>query len=152
MLLPRKYILALCLLSLTLTIPYLFYMTDKNSVVMMESDDQQDIIQTTKYVANTGTRMNLTRQEWENCLHEGQAAEFYLSIVLVTRMDDYAGYEVVLSILFTHCPFCVAINITDFKTLLTALIYLLNIPNKRSNYSSSSGTHRLAKEECWMPL
>ncbi|EIE85266.1 hypothetical protein G6F46_004778 [Rhizopus delemar] len=68
-------------------------MTDKNSVVMMESDDQQDIIQTTKYVANTGTRMNLTRQEWENCLHEGQAAEFYLSIVLVTRMDDYAGNQ-----------------------------------------------------------
>lgn len=136
-----------------MTLSYLFYMTDKNNVVIMDSDDQQEIIQTTKYVANTGTRMNLTRQEWENCLHEGQVAEFYLSIVLVTRMDDYAGYELVV------CPscsltvlFCVAINIIDFKTLLIALIYLLNIPNKKLNYSSSSGTHLLAKEEYWMPL
>jgi hypothetical protein len=42
---------------------------------------------------NTATRDNLTlsKQQWEKCLDGGSETSAYLSIVIVTRMDDYAG-------------------------------------------------------------
>jgi hypothetical protein len=42
---------------------------------------------------NTATRDNLTlsKKQWEMCLESGSKPSAYLSIVIVTRMDDYAG-------------------------------------------------------------
>lgn len=40
---------------------------------------------------NTAHPMNQTKKEWEQCLNVGKKPEYYLSIVLVTRMDNYAG-------------------------------------------------------------
>jgi hypothetical protein len=32
-----------------------------------------------------------TKEEWHSCLDAGKEPQYYLSIVIVTRMDDYAG-------------------------------------------------------------
>lgn len=37
------------------------------------------------------SRNQTTKKEWEQCLNGGKKPEYYLSIVIVTRMDDYAG-------------------------------------------------------------
>ncbi|KAI8143218.1 hypothetical protein BJV82DRAFT_515177 [Fennellomyces sp. T-0311] len=44
-------------------------------------------------VADTSARISLTREQWNTCLDPGAEPEYYLSIVLVTRMDDYAGNQ-----------------------------------------------------------
>ncbi|KAI8639086.1 hypothetical protein BD408DRAFT_350644 [Parasitella parasitica] len=36
-------------------------------------------------------QIQLTRQEWESCLDPGETPSEYLSIVIVTRVDNYAG-------------------------------------------------------------
>jgi hypothetical protein len=43
--------------------------------------------------SNTATRDNLTlsKKDWNACLDPGSEPSAYLSIVIVTRMDDYAG-------------------------------------------------------------
>ncbi|CAO3673366.1 unnamed protein product [Rhizopus stolonifer] len=103
--LQRKYTLALCLVFAVLTMIYM--MTISRDVSIQETDLSLENLDlpiidlpvkkdlTTKYLANTETRDNVTlsREEWEKCLHEGEDPEFYLSIVLVTRMDDYAGNQ-----------------------------------------------------------
>ncbi|KAI7896532.1 uncharacterized protein EV154DRAFT_455698 [Mucor mucedo] len=42
---------------------------------------------------NTAHPINQTKKEWKQCLDPGKKPEYYLSIVLVTRMDDYAGNQ-----------------------------------------------------------
>lgn len=43
---------------------------------------------------NTATKdfIKPTKDQWEQCLEPGLEPSYYLSIVIVTRMDDYAGY------------------------------------------------------------
>lgn len=43
--------------------------------------------------SNTATRDNITlsKKDWNTCLDPGSDPSAYLSIVIVTRMDDYAG-------------------------------------------------------------
>lgn len=36
-------------------------------------------------------QIQLTRKEWESCLEPGNTPSEYLSIVIVTRVDNYAG-------------------------------------------------------------
>ncbi|KAH8553404.1 hypothetical protein BGW37DRAFT_485590 [Umbelopsis sp. PMI_123] len=45
--------------------------------------------------SNTATRDNITlsKKAWEQCLEGGSEPSAYLSIVIVTRMDDYAGNQ-----------------------------------------------------------
>lgn len=42
-------------------------------------------------LANTASNITLSKQQWEQCIEPGQEASLYLSIVIVTRIDDYAG-------------------------------------------------------------
>ncbi|CAO3599688.1 unnamed protein product [Absidia cylindrospora] len=42
-------------------------------------------------ISNTAINLNSTFTQWEQCLDPGQKPSYYLSIVVVTRMDDYAG-------------------------------------------------------------
>ncbi|ORZ11948.1 hypothetical protein BCR42DRAFT_420939 [Absidia repens] len=46
-----------------------------------------------KCLKNTATRdlLKPTKEQWEQCLEPGLEPSYYLSIVIVTRMDDYAG-------------------------------------------------------------
>jgi hypothetical protein len=39
----------------------------------------------------TVEQLQLTKAEWESCLDPGQTPSEYLSIVIVTRVDNYAG-------------------------------------------------------------
>jgi hypothetical protein len=41
-------------------------------------------------LANTAN-VGISKEEWNQCLEVGTSPEYYLSIVIVTRMDDYAG-------------------------------------------------------------
>lgn len=34
---------------------------------------------------------NVTKEEWQKCLDAGGEPQYYLSIIIVTRVDDYAG-------------------------------------------------------------
>lgn len=45
-------------------------------------------------MANTANqdKYALTKPQWEQCLEPNDGSDTYLSIVIVTRMDDYAGY------------------------------------------------------------
>lgn len=36
-------------------------------------------------------QIRLTKSEWDSCLDPGQTPSEYLSIVIVTRADNYAG-------------------------------------------------------------
>lgn len=42
-------------------------------------------------VADTSQKISLSRDQWSKCLEPGPESTYYLSIVIVTRMDDYAG-------------------------------------------------------------
>lgn len=42
-------------------------------------------------LANTASDITLSKEQWDQCLEPGQEASLYLSIVIVTRIDDYAG-------------------------------------------------------------
>lgn len=42
-------------------------------------------------LANTASNITLSKEQWEQCIEPGQEASLYLSIVIVTRIDDYAG-------------------------------------------------------------
>ncbi|KAG0175539.1 hypothetical protein DFQ30_005234 [Apophysomyces sp. BC1015] len=46
-------------------------------------------------MANTATQDHIkpTKEQWNQCLDPGEEPTFYLSVVLVTRMDDYAGNQ-----------------------------------------------------------
>ncbi|KAI9318233.1 hypothetical protein BX666DRAFT_1936370 [Dichotomocladium elegans] len=44
-------------------------------------------------IPNTASNITLSRQQWEKCLEPGETPSIYLSIVIVTRMDDYAGNQ-----------------------------------------------------------
>ncbi|KAI7853951.1 hypothetical protein BDC45DRAFT_441271 [Circinella umbellata] len=44
----------------------------------------------TACVADTSGKISLTREQWDYCLDPGAEPIYYLSIVIVTRMDDYA--------------------------------------------------------------
>ncbi|GAA5816283.1 hypothetical protein MFLAVUS_009809 [Mucor flavus] len=47
----------------------------------------------TYFIENTATveQIEISRQEWETCLEPGKQPSEYLSIVIVTRVDNYAG-------------------------------------------------------------
>ncbi|KAI7876381.1 hypothetical protein K492DRAFT_151727 [Lichtheimia hyalospora FSU 10163] len=44
-------------------------------------------------LANTASNITLSKEQWEQCIEPGQEASLYLSIVIVTRIDDYAGNQ-----------------------------------------------------------
>lgn len=47
----------------------------------------------TYIIENTATveQIEISRQEWETCLEPGKQPSEYLSIIIVTRVDNYAG-------------------------------------------------------------
>ncbi|KAI9273033.1 hypothetical protein BDA99DRAFT_499848 [Phascolomyces articulosus] len=47
----------------------------------------------TACVADTSGKISFTREQWDHCLEPGVEPTYYLSIVVVTRMDDYAGNQ-----------------------------------------------------------
>ncbi|ORZ24362.1 hypothetical protein BCR42DRAFT_402779 [Absidia repens] len=73
----------------------LFSLTFFYSTTLWQTYDRKSksaaISQSQGYIANTASSLNSTYTQWEQCLDPGQNPSYYLSIVVVTRMDDYAG-------------------------------------------------------------
>lgn len=108
----KRTITALTAFSIMLTLLCLFYVTDKsnklqssaaNNNAIMEQEKnvkanstlQQQKPMPIKCINNTATKdqIKVTKESWNQCLDAGVTPEYYLSIVIVTRMDDYAGYK-----------------------------------------------------------
>lgn len=99
----RKNIVILTLVSMMISLSCLFYVVNYNKGVdlnytanldhdVMLSDARPAYKKSTSLqcLANTASHLEVDRKEWEQCL-SGEKVEYYLSIVIVTRMDDYAG-------------------------------------------------------------
>ncbi|KAI8976164.1 hypothetical protein BDB01DRAFT_803495 [Pilobolus umbonatus] len=56
-------------------------------------DNQNEISRSTYSIQNTAIvhQVKLTKEQWETCLQPGSSPSEYISIVIVTRTDDYAG-------------------------------------------------------------
>lgn len=82
--LSRRSITVITICSIVMTLLCLFYVTENDySLINMKGTDA---------IANTAKDFLVTnKDEWETCLDPGNKPEYYLSIVIVTRMDDYAG-------------------------------------------------------------
>ncbi|KAI8329206.1 hypothetical protein BC941DRAFT_443320 [Chlamydoabsidia padenii] len=59
------------------------------------NSNNNSLIQQPTCLKNTATRDSIkpTKDQWERCLEPGTKPSYYLSIVIVTRMDDYAGNQ-----------------------------------------------------------
>jgi hypothetical protein len=98
----RVVIMLVVLLSATISL-LLIYSTESANSIFFSSQSEIDALSSTAHVtyidsmpectANTATRDNitLTKELWTSCLDGGSEPSAYLSIVIVTRMDDYAG-------------------------------------------------------------
>ncbi|GAA5810771.1 hypothetical protein MFLAVUS_004197 [Mucor flavus] len=101
----RKNIVILTLVSMMVSLSCLFYVVNYNKGVdlnytanldhdVMLNDARPAYKKSTSLqcLANTASHLEVDRKEWEQCL-SGKKVEYYLSIVIVTRMDDYAGNQ-----------------------------------------------------------
>lgn len=106
----KRTITTLTAFSIILTLLCLFYVTNRSHQLQQPSSSaaesyakatesnatslQQPPSLPVKCIENTADRnqIKLTKQAWNQCLDAGATPEYYLSIVIVTRMDDYAGY------------------------------------------------------------
>lgn len=103
----KKNIIILTVLSMMVSLSCLFYVVNYNTGVTVDSPKQ--VVTHSVYnsmthdarpsykkntslqcFANTASHLQVDREEWKQCL-DGEKVEYYLSIVIVTRMDDYAG-------------------------------------------------------------
>lgn len=101
----KRTVVALTAFSIILTLLCLFYATNRNNNGLQSAGGYAKTIESNatslqqpqlpiKCIENTADRnqIKLTKQAWNQCLDAGATPEYYLSIVIVTRMDDYAGY------------------------------------------------------------
>jgi hypothetical protein len=63
--------------------------------IELENDNATTIVrkENTNIIENTALvdQIKVTKETWESCLNPGQEPSLYLSIVIVTRVDNYAG-------------------------------------------------------------
>lgn len=101
----KKSISVLSILSVILIVICLFNLTSLNhslnkGPVTKEYQEQYTIKadavphykknQTINCLANTAD-VEISKKKWSRCLEVGTTPEYYLSIVIVTRIDNYAG-------------------------------------------------------------
>lgn len=104
----KRNIVIFSSLSLMVALSCLFYVVNYNSATSYTSytaspyisnfsaiaNNSRPTYNNTKFLqcyTNTAAPLHVTKKEWEQCLDAGKKPEYYLSIVIVTRMDDYAG-------------------------------------------------------------
>lgn len=86
----KKVLLPVILVFAFISLFFIFQLSNSNSHSQPTVDhDGVDatVIENTAMVES----MELTKSEWESCLSPGETPTEYLSIVIVTRVDDYAG-------------------------------------------------------------
>jgi hypothetical protein len=101
----KKVILPVILAFTFISILFIFNMSNKrfNSYTTTEestttnpSGDHHDMYKqkpSSYIIENTAEieQLQVTKEEWEKCLDPGITPNEYLSIVIVTRVDNYAG-------------------------------------------------------------
>lgn len=107
----RVVIMLVVLVSATVSL-LLLYSTGSSNSIFFSSQSEIDELSKLQHepygdampdcMANTATRDNitLTKEQWSSCLDGGSQPSAYLSIVIVTRMDDYAGMSTLVMIFF----------------------------------------------------
>jgi hypothetical protein len=88
----KRVLLPVILLFTTLSILFLY----KNTTPAFPSSSQKSGLKADSSrfsIANTANveQIEFTKKQWENCLDPHAEPTEYLSIVIVTRVDDYAG-------------------------------------------------------------
>jgi hypothetical protein len=68
-----------------------YYSTFNNNLLSTDARPNYKQKEPLKCLFDTAHPLTQSKQEWEQCLDAGNKPEYYLSIVIVTRMDDYAG-------------------------------------------------------------
>lgn len=79
----KKVILPVILVFTFVSLFFIFNLSNKR----YNENDHLEVIENTANVES----MEMTKQEWESCLSPGNTPSAYLSIVIVTRVDNYAG-------------------------------------------------------------
>lgn len=106
----KRAIIALGLISVTLSLSFLYYFSthsyssnnnvDDDGAFLYGSNSNNNndnkgisLKEPPTCLKNTATKdlIKPTKDQWEQCLEPGSQPSYYLSIVIVTRMDDYAG-------------------------------------------------------------
>ncbi len=88
----RNPLLVLCLLLVAVFMTCLIHVArgiDKPLESQLDQPLFNQSIQTTRQNTITRESTILIKEQWEQCLHEGEDPQFYLSIVLITRMDNH---------------------------------------------------------------
>lgn len=87
----RLGLLIIFLALATLSLVFLYTTTRRPEDLNSYTSKTTALAQTQTYISNTASSLSSSQTEWEQCLEPGQEPSYYLSIVIVTRMDDYAG-------------------------------------------------------------
>lgn len=93
----KKVILPVILAFTFISLFFIFNMSNKRYNTFSSSDDNHLEIYKNKpssyIIENTAQieQLRVTKEEWEKCLDPGATPTEYLSIVIVTRVDNYAG-------------------------------------------------------------
>lgn len=108
----RRTIISLGIITTCLSLVFLYYVssdssyssnhnnsfiTDDDGALTFSGNYKNNNLKTVseqpKCLKNTATRdlLKPTKEQWEQCLEPGMEPSYYLSVVIVTRMDDYAG-------------------------------------------------------------
>ncbi|KAI8148635.1 hypothetical protein BJV82DRAFT_270938 [Fennellomyces sp. T-0311] len=88
----RKTIFPITALLIALTLIFTFSASVRESSIQLWNEPKTVNY---NYIANTANvhELQVDRQYWDQCLNPERHSETYLSIVIVTRMDDYAGNQ-----------------------------------------------------------
>ncbi|KAI9263411.1 hypothetical protein BDA99DRAFT_510131 [Phascolomyces articulosus] len=91
----RKTILLVTATLITLTLIFTFSASIRESSIQLWQQQQLDSQRNNDCIANTATvhELPVEKLKWDQCLSPTSERETYLSIVIVSRMDDYAGNQ-----------------------------------------------------------
>lgn len=85
----KKVVLPIVLVFTFASLFFIFNLTNQTFV-----QDSHLEMYDSRIIENTANvdQLQITKKEWESCLAPGDKPTEYLSIVIVTRVDNYAGY------------------------------------------------------------
>ncbi|KAI9308153.1 hypothetical protein BJ944DRAFT_260791 [Cunninghamella echinulata] len=92
----KRAIILLGVMSIGLTLLFLYFISNDYTLNDMTYNAQSDYVSqkdTPTCIADTSNSLKPSKKVWNQCLDPGKQPSYYLSIVIVTRMDDYAGNQ-----------------------------------------------------------
>jgi hypothetical protein len=82
------------LATITFLLSFLYFLNPQLSQdLLIESPDSTHLMSNTRFDCHACEKPNVTEPKlaWEACLDRGEIPRYYLSVVIVTRSDDYAS-------------------------------------------------------------